>query len=166
MSITANEMLDALERHYTRAAFIRELEAVDEVEIARWEIEPMPFVAGPSLRRIDALMIDGEQRTAVEVKTSWADYKNESDEKRRPWIALTHRFTYLAPVGVIPVDRIPEGLGLWEYDGSTIRVVRRCTVRSDVPPLPDYMIRNLLWRVSRLEQSKRAEKRKNALVQN
>jgi hypothetical protein len=161
----ADELLLALEKKYPNAAFIREFETLDEVEMARFETETFPFTPGPSIRRIDALMIEGETRTAVEVKTSWADFKNESHEKRRPWIALTNRFVYLAPLGVIPAARIPDGCGLWEYDGKSIAVTLKCRVAKEVPPLPDYMVRNLMWRISNLEKAKRKDRRRVALVQ-
>jgi len=162
---TANHLLDALEKKYPNAAFVRELETADEVELERFRTEPMPFIAGPTIRRIDAFMLEHKMRTAIEVKTSWADFKNESDAKRRPWIALTNRFVYLAPTGVIPERSVPDGLGLWEFDGKTITITKQCRVIKDVPPLPEDMTRNLVWRVSNLEKARRRERRKSALVQ-
>ena len=69
----------------------------------------MPEYDGtPVYRRIDGLMFDGgATRTAIEVKISRADFLRESEEKRRPWRKITHRFVYATPVGLLKAGGDP-----------------------------------------------------------
>src|SRR5690606_15212995 len=57
-------------------------------------------------RRIDARIVASTGRTAVEIKVSRADFRRETEEKRRAWQAITNRFVYAAPVGVISRDEL------------------------------------------------------------
>lgn len=116
-------------------------------------------------RRIDALLIDKSSRVAIEIKVSRADFKRETEEKRRAWRAVTHKFVYAAPIGMLAPDEIPEGCGLWEFDPAAsgfghwshgITVAVRGKRRRDPDPLPDALTRTLLGRLSRYEYEREA----------
>jgi len=71
--------------------------------------------------RIDAWAIDlwpssGMQRTAYEIKRSRADFRREIADpgKRREALALSNRFYFAAPQGIIPRDELPADCGLVE----------------------------------------------------
>lgn len=73
-------------------------------------------------RRIDAVLLVAGERIGVEVKTSRADFRRESDEKRAPTYAACHACLYLSPPGVIEPDDLPPGWGLWHVvDGRAVR---------------------------------------------
>ena len=115
----------------------------------------------PTVRRIDALMIGsmddyGEYpRTAVEIKTSRADFKRDTDTKRKAWFAVSHRFVYLVPEGLIKPEEVPAGCGLWYWvqspTGNHINIVKRAEVRHNVDDLSQGMIAYLMGRVFRAE---------------
>lgn len=125
----------------------------------------------PTVRRIDALMValgasdDGTtQLTAVECKISRADFKRDTEEKRRAWFAVTNRFVYLVPEGLITPEETPDGCGLWYWvpggvnDIGRIVVAKRAQVRRDVEPMDISFTPYLLRRVSIAESKLRALK--------
>src|SRR5699024_2815974 len=68
---------------------------------------PPPSGGGGCQRRIDALMFDGPQRTAVEIKTNRQDVKRETFSKTAPFKRIAHRFVYAVPAGLIdPTDMV------------------------------------------------------------
>lgn len=81
----------------------------------------------PSLRRIDFLLMrisrrsqPRHERIALEVKVTRADFKRDTDEKRAAWFAVSDRFAYVAPVGMIKPDELPTGCGLMEYNPEAV----------------------------------------------
>lgn len=113
-------------------------------------------------RRIDALILTGSMTTAVEIKVTRSDFRRENDAKRRAWRAVTNRFIYAAPVGVIPIDEVPKGCGLWEFDASKVQPTRwghaltsvvRAISNPDPLPMPRQILVAMAYRVSRQEFS-------------
>lgn len=112
-------------------------------------------------RRIDALMIDSKaSRTAIEIKVTRSDFKADTAEKRGPWEAVTHKFVYAVPKGLVSPEEVPSHCGLWEYDPSEsgfgrwqhgITVAKRAKLNKSAADLPDYLVRSLLGRLSRYE---------------
>jgi hypothetical protein len=100
------------------------------------------------VRRIDALIFEGQQRTAVEIKISRADFFRDTLEKRSAWMRHTDRFVYLTPKGLIKVDEVPEGCGLWEYDvvKRQIIVVKKSKLNKNVKEFPPSMVKYFAWR--------------------
>jgi hypothetical protein len=81
----------------------------------------------PSVRRIDFLLMrisrsskPRHERIALEVKVTRADFKRDTDEKRAVWFAVSDRFAYVAPAGMIKPEELPAGCGLMEYDPDAI----------------------------------------------
>lgn len=80
--------------------------------------------AQPTKRRIDMLLVSHKrsgtkvpnERIALEIKVTRADFKRDTEEKRAAWRAVTDKFAYVAPAGMIKVEELPEGCGLIEYD--------------------------------------------------
>lgn len=97
-------------------------------------------------RRIDALIFEGNERTAVEIKVSRADFFRDTDEKRGVWKNHTDRFVYLTPKGLMKVEEIPDGCALWEYDGHKITVIKRAKLNKDVQEFPQSMVKYFAWR--------------------
>jgi hypothetical protein len=139
------------------------------------DVDSMPdttnYIPGqtPTIRRIDALMVGamdahGEYpATAVEVKISRADFKRDTEEKRRAWKSVTHRFVYLVPEGLISVDEVPEGCGLWYWVktpyGARIDIAKRAEVRHGPDDFGPYFTSYLIGRVARAENKIRYGKK-------
>lgn len=111
-------------------------------------------------RRIDALILASTGITAVEIKVSRADFKRDTDEKRRAWRAVTNRFIYLVPKGLVTPAEVAPGCGLWEFDPAAtgpfayqhgISAKKKATVNKEPFPLPFQVTRALAHRVSRHE---------------
>jgi len=100
------------------------------------------------VRRIDALVFEGPQRTAVEIKISRADFFRDTLEKRSAWMRHTNRFVYLTPKGLIKLDEVPDNCGLWEYDPATRKVtsVKNAKLNKDVQDFPASMVKYFAWR--------------------
>ena len=79
---------------------------------------------------------------SVEVKISRADFRRELDQpqKRQFWEESSNEFWFCAPKGVIPVEELPEGCGLYETWGSGLRATRRAKQRMDNQVDPDTWI--------------------------
>lgn len=112
-------------------------------------------------RRIDALILASTGRTAIEIKVSRADFRRETEEKRRAWRTIVNRFIYAAPVGLIPRDELPAGCGLWEFDPEQVgrygyqhglTAVARAKVNKSPAPLPQQIVTALAYRVSNYER--------------
>lgn len=135
--MTAAQILEAIRRKHPRAALVPEL----TVNVPMWdESEAQKYQ-----RRIDALMIQSHERTAIEIKTTPADFKRETDQKVRPWRNITHRFIYAFPAGM---EGMPgHGLGLWwVHTDGTIEVRKKAIVRKYPEPLPQDVIQRLAYR--------------------
>jgi len=130
-------------------------------------------VAGPTVRRIDMLLIKTSvrgvkipyERIGLEVKVSRADFQRELRDpgKRQAWHSMVHRFAYVAPKGMIRKDELPEGCGLLEYDNSALFGTQRLRWAVNAPhrsTLPqtfdDRFVVYLAGRASRAEAKLRA----------
>lgn len=101
----------------------------------------------PQTRRIDGLLIGPSGlRTAIEVKVSRADYWRESHEKRRAWQAITHRFVYAVPAGLITPDEVPAGIGLWYVTENGVVSVKSCRINKYPEDPPVQLFNALCYR--------------------
>ena len=87
-------------------------------------------------RTADAILVQtwpsrGLSLTGVEYKRTLADWRRElrQGEKAEPVAAYCHFWLVLAPKGVVPVDEVPTGWGLWEFDE------RDRLLRTKAPPI-------------------------------
>ena len=110
------------------------------------------------IRRIDGLMLEGGKYTAIEIKVSRADFKRDTEEKRRMWRSITHRFVYAVPKGLVDPSEVPAYAGLWEYDPSdpynSIKSVKRAATNKQCLPLPQQVVTAMFYRSARAEQTK------------
>lgn len=169
---TATQVLDAIARKHCGAALLREVVIVDELveaEIeqttAQWwqrhrergnRSDPSdPFPEGVWTRRIDGLMFDGNQcRTAIEVKVSRSDFLRETEEKRRAWRSVTHRFVYAAPAGLLHPEEIPDGCGLWEvHPDQSVVIAKRARGNKTPGPIPQRVLVALAYRLKNAERN-------------
>jgi hypothetical protein len=120
-------------------------------------------------RRIDALIFESTQITAIEIKVSRSDFFRDTEDKRKAWKAYTDRFIYVTPKGLVTKDEVPEGCGLWEYDieakpswrqHSLVTVVRAKKNKNRLE-LPKQVIRALAFRVSNYEREYEKSKLKD-----
>lgn len=189
--VTAQDILAAIRHKHHRDPVIREMVLEDQMVLAerrRWNIDnrpdspwyeehyarrgdlvsdPLPSGYDPRTvaprRRIDALLVEsGLQLTAFEIKVSRADFRRDTEVKRRVWRQVTHRFIYATPAGLIDPSDIPDGCGLWEFDphmfdarspsrhGLTVAVRAKKNPRPQ--PFPEQLITALAYRVSKSEQ--------------
>lgn len=95
--MNATAVLDAIARKHSGCALVREVVVLDremESDLDAWSErhQARGYVSDPSdpypatvwTRRIDGLMFEGNStRTAIEVKISRADFRRETEEKRR-----------------------------------------------------------------------------------
>lgn len=136
--MNANDIIAHLRRNHAGFPLLTEVAITDsESEVYH------------QIRRIDGLLIGkGSTRTAIEVKVSRADFKRETDEKRRAWIKHTSRFVYACPVGLIQPEEIPKGLGLWwVHPNGRIEIVKKCSVNKNPLPMPDHVFASLCYRL-------------------
>lgn len=87
----------------------------------------------------------GLMRVGFEIKVARNDWMRElkHPEKRQASMALTHEFWFVAPVGVIRNDEIPEGCGWMEVTGAGLRVKKAAPYR-EVGAMPEAFIASLL----------------------
>jgi hypothetical protein len=78
---------------------------------------------------------------AYEVKVSRADFRRELDNpgKRAPWEKRASECWFAAPVGIIPLEEVPEGWGLLELGSNGFRAARRATQRKIESFTPDFV---------------------------
>lgn len=117
------------------------------------------------IRRIDGLMLEGGKYTAIEIKVSRADFKRDTEEKRRMWRSITHRFIYAVPKGLIDPSEVPAYAGIWEYDPSDpfkpIKSVKRAATNKQCLPLPQQVVTAMFYRSARAEQTKTRRPRRS-----
>lgn len=125
--------------------FTKKGQSYDETLILPAGYDPRTAVVN---RRIDALIFEGQKRTAVEIKVSRADFFRDTLEKRSGWMRHTDRFVYLTPVGLVKPEEVPDGCGLWEYsaDQGFINAVKRAKVNKAVEDFPPAMFTYFAWR--------------------
>lgn len=156
---TAAMILDAIARKHSDCALVREV-LVTDPDADRFASADAWVAAGrpgrmprfePTARRIDGLLFDGGQsRTAIEVKISRSDYLRETDAKRRVWRAITNRFVYATPAGLLRPDEIPYGCGLWEVDDAgRVTIVKRAKSNRNPEPVPHQVLVALAYRLKR-----------------
>lgn len=93
--------------------------------------------------RIDFLALNpgpstGNKATAYEIKVSRADFRRDSHKKQRGARLFSDQFYYVAPVGVIPHEEIPDWAGLLEVEwkannfayGPKISLVHKTIIRA------------------------------------
>jgi len=111
-------------------------------------------------RRIDFLMFEGQAITAIEMKVSKADFRRDTEDKRRAWKSVVNRFVYLTPKGLLTPEEIPEGCGLWEYDNGVITVVKKCRSNPNPEPFPPTMMKYFAWRAFAAESTRVKSRRR------
>ena len=117
--------------------------------------EGYDYKANKLTRRIDFLMLEGPTLTAIELKLSRADYRRDTEEKRRAWKRTTNRFIYYAPAGLITPEELPEGCGLWELQPTgRIQVTKKATRNPNPDPFPENMTKYFMWRTFTAETRK------------
>lgn len=149
--MNAADILAAIRKAHPGAAVVHEVVIHDHLwDERRAESRPV--------RRIDALMFASLQRTAIEIKTSLADWRRDTYQKRAPWEAVTHRFVYAVPEALLDsigndfyaagVD--PFGCGIWTVSESgKLSVARKAKVRPHPEPLPQQVVQSLAYRAAR-----------------
>jgi hypothetical protein len=172
--ITATMILDSIARKHSKCALVREVQVNDRQALDEWNAEWErlrdkacesgdwgTFYAErrglpPTARRIDGLLLDGGQaRTAIEVKISRSDYQRETDAKRRIWRAITNRFVYATPTGLLRPDEIPDGCGLWEIDDhGRVTITKRAKSNRNPEPIPHQVLVALAYRLTRKEPAR------------
>ncbi|WP_024816926.1 hypothetical protein [Arthrobacter sp. 31Y] len=110
--------------HQTHWAVLRELSLFDPDAVAQNKGK-RKYDANREVerRRIDMLLINlkrrgvkvPNERMALEIKVTRADFKRDTEDKRRAWMAHADRFAYVTPAGLITKDELPAGCGLIEY---------------------------------------------------
>lgn len=150
--MTAAELLAALRRHHHSAAIVPEVVIHDDHPV--WA-ELGDRHGQPYTRRIDGLMFDGLQRTAIEIKVSKADAVRETYQKVQPWRRVVHRFVYAVPAGLIEHPPV-YGCGLWwVHDTGRVEVRRKARIQPCPEPLPQHVIQALAYRAVGKQQIER-----------
>lgn len=147
----AKFIMAALRAHHSNAAIVEEVVIKDHL----WDERT---AEGTPSRRIDALMFDGLQRTAIEVKVTLADWKRDHYRKRAPWMAVTNRFVYAVPLSLYETvaDRFgPLSIDVWNCgiwavdDAGRVKAVRKAQVRPTPEPLPQHVVQALAYRAAK-----------------
>lgn len=149
----APQVLAALRAHFLDRTLVAEEWAL---------VTEVPIVSGTVERRIDVLALRNwrtrgvQERRAIEIKISRADFARDSEAKRAPWHAVVHRFFYATPAGLLAPAEVPDGCGLLEV-GATGRVhqTRRAPMQRSAAPLPATVVTHLARRASRAEETAR-----------
>jgi hypothetical protein len=108
-------------------------------------------------RRLDALIVTSGPSIAIEAKTSRADFRRETDQKRSAAWEIAEVCMYAAPAGVIHPDTLPTGWGLIEVpDGRGTPAVLVPGERHELVMPMDRLHDTLLRRCARHEDALRA----------
>lgn len=136
-------ILDSIRKKYSESAIVPELTISD----LDWLELHEPGQRRVKERRIDALMFQSFQRTAIEVKVSEADFKRDTWAKRRPWARVVHRFIYAVPHDMRATA--PYGCGLWRIspDGK-VAVSKKALVQKHPEHLPQEVVQRLAYRAA------------------
>ncbi|SKL83003.1 hypothetical protein [Mycobacteroides abscessus] len=158
--MNAADVLTALRKHHSGAALVPEVVIHDDHPT--WA-ELHDGHGQPYTRRIDALMFDSLERTAIEIKVSKADAARETWAKVQPWRRVCHRFVYAVPAGLIEHPPV-YGCGLWwiheptaMYPHGRVEVRRKVSINKTPEPLPQHVVQALAYRAARVAIIKRAE---------
>lgn len=148
----AEEVLDAIRRHHSNKAFVHEMVIASRDYAAHeaWIADPSGRDHPAQFRRIDALMFDGPQRTAIEVKVSRVDVKREIWSKIAPWNEVVHRYIYAVPAGLIESGEVPHyHAGLWwVHEDGRVEVRRKAHISKYPEPLPQQVVTALAYRAA------------------
>lgn len=152
--MTAAEVLAALCKHHSGSALVPEVVIHDDYPV--WAELPNGH-GEPYTRRIDALMFDSLQRTAIEIKVSKADVARETFQKVQPWRRVVHRFVYAVPAGLILNPPI-YGCGLWwVHENGRVEVKRKARLQTTPEPLPQHVVQALAYRAVNRSSIQRQE---------
>lgn len=140
----AKFILKAIQKKHSTCAIVPELTIADLDWLDHWVTgDPKPI----SNRRIDALMFDSLQRTALEIKVTKKDFNADTWAKRRAWAKVVHRFIYVVPESMDV--KAPYGCGLWKVSESgTIRVAKNATIQKYPEHLPQDLVQRMAYRAS------------------
>ncbi len=156
--LTATDILDILERNFTTrrpGQFVLFREFPLEAESR-----------GRSIHKIDGLLVNlsharRDDRTAIEVKVSRADFQRElsNPEKRRRAMRITDRFYFAVPYGMIGADEAPDDCGLyWIHPAEFAPIVVKAPKLIPAPP-PDWpLVRDMIRRAFSLGQEDAARR--------
>lgn len=149
------DILAAIKAKYPRAAVVPEL-TIDVPEWHDTRNNGGDNTAMKPFRRIDALMVESLQRTAIEIKISAADWKRESVAKYGPWSRVCHRFVYAVPAGLEPPESLIStgayNAGLWwVHEDGRIEVRRKARLNNHPEPLPNMVIQRLAYRAAGMD---------------
>lgn len=147
--MNAEFILRAIQLKYTDAAIVPEI-TINDPYYQDWA-EPGDGVRARTkpYRRIDALMMESFERTAIEIKVTKSDYHLDTEYKRRPWQRVVHRFIYAVPADLDVMA--PHGCGLWKvHTDGTITVAKRSIIKRHPEQLPQDVIQRLMYRASNL----------------
>lgn len=152
--IDASFILDAIQRKYSSAAIVPELTINDPYWHDWSDIDQRGERSDEGVkpaRRIDALMMQTFERTAIEIKISKQDYFLDTELKRRPWERVCHRFIYAVPDYLDVMA--PHGCGLWKVDAwGHITVAKRSIINRHPEQLPQDVIQRLMYRAAKQPQ--------------
>lgn len=106
-----------------------------------WATEPQ---LGAKLRRMDFWTLSphegkGHVSTAYEIKVSRSDFKRDSALKQREARLYTDQFYYVAPMGMIQPDEIPDWAGLQEWNGERFKYTIHAPRLSKSAPSWDFV---------------------------
>lgn len=94
------------------------------------------------------------ERNAYEIKISRSDFSAElrKPQKRRPALMLSNRFYFVAPAGIVPIEKLPIDAGLIEVVEKPYGLTLKKTVEApwlDTEPPPWGFVASLIRRVDR-----------------
>ena len=145
----AGFILNAIREKYPQCAVVPEV----CIHAEEWDEQVPADQRQAYIRRIDALMFDGAQRTAIEIKVSKADFARDTYRKRRPWMLVSHRFIYVTPAGLDVMA--PHPCGHWEvHPDGKITIKKRAYGNKYPEPLPQHVITALAHRASQAAAQK------------
>lgn len=131
-------IVQAIRRKYPGAAIVPEISVIDEYRDSE----------EAHMRRIDLLMSESLQRTAIEIKVSVPDLKRETWAKTRMWRKLCHRFVYAVPAGLCENPPF-YGSGLWwVHDNGRIEIRRKAVINKYPEPFPQDLVQRLMYRAT------------------
>ena len=150
--MTSEDILDVVERKNYQSAMVRELGIYDKFAMNS-DDDTIPVI-----RRIDALLIRSLVKTAIEVKITKNDYRKETEEKRRMWRSVTHRYIYVCPEGIILPEEVPDYCGLWwiteRYKGfKECNSVKNAIINKSPDQIPERVFMNLCYREQKLRKA-------------
>ncbi|APQ42582.1 hypothetical protein phi16_gp079 [Corynebacterium phage phi16] len=151
-------ILNAIAKKYPKAAIVPEI-TIEDFDLpdtdgeAEWYRPAPPPPGHLYSRRIDALMFQSLERTAIEIKVSREDFRRDTFWKRRAWSQVTHRFVYVVPHDLDVTA--PHGCGLWKvHENGLITVETKAIVSKTPDALPQTVIQRLAYRANDLRKIK------------